>query len=140
MVNERVNGEYDAAIDIMGFHMLITDADRGKYLSNACAALTPGAPMLFYKESFEHDEYDGAVNSFEDWLTITGADYSTPKVNITTEDGVTVNVPYVPARARSKDGYIRELTDAGFVVDCFIENEASKQNPTAATIWVHKSE
>ena len=50
MVNEKIDDVFDAALDIMGFHMLITDIDRKKYLSNVHATLK--APMLFYKESY----------------------------------------------------------------------------------------
>ena len=138
MVNERVEGEYDAAIDIMGFHMLITDDDRQKYLSNAIAVLKPAAPMLFYKESYRIDAYEGSVNSYEDWLSITGDDYITPQVRCVLDSDITVNVPLVPGRARTKDGYIKELNDAGFVVDNFQEMELNKENPHSATIWVHK--
>jgi len=136
MVDEGVEGEFDAAVDCMGFHMLVTDSDRRKYLAHAIAALKPGAPMLFYKESYRTDVYDGPVGSFEEWLTITSDDYVTPKIRSVGD--IIVNVPLVPARARTKDGYVLEFINAGFTVDDFQEMEMNEQNPHSATIWVHK--
>ena len=138
MVREKVEGEFDAAIDVMGYHMLITDDDRQKYLANVIAASRPGAPMLFYKESYRRDAYDGSVRSYEEWLTITGDDYVTPQVRRVMHSDITVNVPLVPGRARTKDGYMREFGCAGFIVDDFQEMEINEQNPYSATIWVHK--
>jgi len=138
MVNDKVNGEFDAAIDIMGFHMLITDGDRKKYLANVYNALKSGAPMLFYKESYRLDAYEGAVNTYEEWLAITGDDYETPQVRRILDSDVTVEVPLTPARAHTKNGYINELNGAGFVVDDFVEMEINYQNPHSATIYVHK--
>ena len=51
MVKERTNDKYDAALDCMGLHMLITDSDRSRYLKNAYDSLHEGAPMLFFRES-----------------------------------------------------------------------------------------
>ncbi|MCL2407922.1 MAG: hypothetical protein FWC95_08335, partial [Defluviitaleaceae bacterium] len=77
MVNEQAGGEFDAAIDIMGLHMLVLDDDRKKYLKNAYSVLKSGAPMLFYKESHSEDAYEGIVATFDEWLKISGADYET---------------------------------------------------------------
>ena len=49
-----------------------------------------------------------------------------------------MNLLLVPARARTKDGYIREFIGAGFAVDDFREMELNEQNPYSATFWVHK--
>ena len=52
MVSERVQGQFDAALDVMGFHMLVTDSDRAKYLNNVYASLRDGASALFFRESY----------------------------------------------------------------------------------------
>ncbi|MDW7656726.1 MAG: class I SAM-dependent methyltransferase [Bacillota bacterium] len=140
MVNERVNGFFDAAIDCMGFHMLITDSDRQKYLINANAALKPGAPMLFFRQSYSADAYSGEVKSYEVWKAITGADYETPSMRQVTNNGkeYLVNIPLVPARCKNKADYIAEMTAAGFVVDHFFEMEQSRATLKSASIYVHK--
>ena len=48
MVNNPIPDKYDAAIDLMGYHMLILDTDRIKYLKNAFSCLKDNAPMLFF--------------------------------------------------------------------------------------------
>ena len=138
MVHESVSGTFDAAIDIMGFHMLISDADRCLYLQNALSALKPGAPMLFYKESYDEAAYEEEVASYEDWLRITGNDYDTPQLRRVLDSDIEVAIPLVPGRSRSKAGYLREFSEAGFIVDGFKEMELNEQNPYSATIWVHK--
>ena len=63
MVNERVGSIFDAAIDVMGLHMLITDVDRKKYLANVNASLIQGAPALFFRESYNEAAHSGKVSS-----------------------------------------------------------------------------
>jgi GrpB-like predicted nucleotidyltransferase (UPF0157 family) len=140
MVNERVNGVFDAAIDCMGFHMLITDSDRQKYLMNANAALKPGAPMLFFRQCYSADAYSGEVKSFDEWKAITGADFEKPSMRQVTNNGkeYQVNIPLVPARGKNKADYLAEMTVAGFVVDHFFEMEPSRATMKAASIYVHK--
>lgn len=140
MVNDRVCGVYDAALDVMGYHMLVIDYDRKKYLRNAFDSLKPGAHMLFYREVYRRDAYDGEVNSFAEWKYITGSDYKTPERRTVINDGkeIEVYIPLVPARARTKDGYCREMTEAGFIVDDFVELDVNMQCPYSAAIYVHK--
>jgi SAM-dependent methyltransferase len=138
MVNDKIQGEYDAAIDIMGYHMLITDDDRQKYLANAISSLKPGAPMLFYRESYRQEAYDGEVNSYDEWIIITGDDYITPQLRRVMNSDITVNLPLVPGRARTKDGYLKEFINAGFIVDGFFEMDMNEQIQYSATIFVHK--
>jgi hypothetical protein len=140
MVNERIDGTFDAALDCMGFHMLVLDSDRMKYLHNAFSCLNDGAPMLFYKESYRTNAPDMAVTSLEEWKKITGDDYDTPQLRTAPHTGtdIEVNIPLVPGRARNKEGYFREMSEAGFIVDNFIEMEINEQNPYSASIYVHK--
>ena len=138
MMKDKVEGEFDAAVDCMGFHMLITDADRMSYLKNAHSVLKLGAPMLFYKQSYRRDAYEGLVESYENWLAITGDDYETPQLRHVSDSGITVNIPLVPGRARTKEGYISEFTDAGFALDDFKEMEINEQCPYSASFWLHK--
>jgi len=142
MVNGQITDSYDAAIDIMGFHMLVTDADRRKYLQNAFKCLRPGAPMLFFRESYRRDlsAFNKPIDTIEQWVALTGEDYGTPQIRKVSQNGkeAEVSVPLVPARARDKEGYINDFSGAGFVVDEFIETEANEEIIYSASIFVHK--
>jgi hypothetical protein len=145
MVKETAGENYDAALDCMGFHMLVTDQDRTSYLKNAFLSLKPGSPMLFYRESYingnhKEETVKSAVNSYEEWLNITGSDYETPLPRrVDTGDGdIEVMVPLVPARANDRDGYISELQSAGFSVEKFIEMDISNTILDSASIYVRK--
>lgn len=144
MVKECVKEKYDAALDCMGLHMLITDNDRRKYLQNAYNALNVGAPMLLFRESYRKDGvYRGVVNSFEEWEQITGDDYKTPQLRQVrnADDGriVEVFVPLVPARAKDKKGYTEELENVGFDVENFVEMDASTAIAYSASIYLRKT-
>jgi hypothetical protein len=143
MVKESVAGKFDAALDCMGFHMLIADSDRALYLNNAYNALKENAPMLFFRESYRRDgTYEGVVNSVDEWAKITGEDYQTPQLrqigNGENGNVKVVSIPLLPARAKNKDQYIAELKEAGFIIDNFIEMRVSTAIPHSATIYVRK--
>lgn len=140
MVSERIKGMYDAAVDSMGLHMIVTDTDRKKYLNNVNAALNSNAPALFFRESFRADLKSYQVNSIEEWVAITGEDYEKPNARQVTNDGVTytVNIPVVPARAKNKSDYINEMNEAGFTVEDFIEMDVSNLITHSATLYVRK--
>ena len=144
MVKECVNEKYDAALDCMGLHMLITDNDRKRYLKNVYRALNVGAPMLLFRESYRKEGvYSGVVNSIEEWVHITGEDYQTPQLRQVrnVEDGrnVEVFIPLLPARAKDKDGYIEELEEVGFIVEKFIEMDVSTAIAHSASIYIRKT-
>lgn len=137
MVREKAEGVYDAALDIMGLHMLVTDPDREAYLKNVHDALKPGAPALFYRESFRADATNARVETFADWLALTGNQYTEPEERTALDrDGreVTVLIPRLPARARSEAGYREEMRGAGFSVTRFRVMEPSWAMAFSATI------
>ncbi|MBE6549797.1 MAG: class I SAM-dependent methyltransferase [Ruminococcaceae bacterium] len=143
MVKESVKEKYDAALDCMGFHMLVTDSDRELYLKNAYNSLKENSSMLFFRESYRKDgTYHGIVNSVEEWAQITGDDYKTPQLRQVrnSDDGgiVEVFVPLVPARAKDKNGYVEEFENVGFDVEKFIEMDVSTAIPHSASIYVRK--
>lgn len=143
MVKESVKEKYDAALDCMGFHMLVTDNDRYLYLKNAYNSIKENSPMLFFRESFRRDgAYHGAVNSVEEWAQITGEDYKTLQSrqvkNFHDGDVVEVLIPLLPARAKDKNGYIEEFENIGFDVEKFIEMDVSTAIPHSASIYVRK--
>ena len=140
MVNQKADGIFDAALDVTGFHMLVTDGDRTKYLSNMFSSLNPGSPVLFVHESYRADAENVNINSYSDWENYSDSDYRKPEQRFVHQNGkkVEVWVPLVPCRAKNKDGYIAELNSAGFIVDDFIEMETSHKITTSATISAHK--
>lgn len=139
MVNDRISEIYDAALDIMGFHILITDSDRQRYLKNVYNCLSPGAPVLFYRQVFRENAYDGPVESYEQWTTLMGIDYDTAeKRSARTADGtVEVMLPRIAGRGHSEAGYRKEFAEAGFVVDRF-EPWTEGKLAFRASIWCHK--
>ena len=143
MVKETVHEKYDAALDCMGLHMLVTDNDRYLYLKNAYNSLKENSPMLFFRESYRRDGvYRGAVDSVEEWAHITGEDYKTlqaRQVKSSCDGGVVeVLIPLLPARAKDQNGYIEEFEAVGFDVEKLIEMEASTAIPHSASIYVRK--
>ena len=130
---------FDAAIDCMGLHMLLTDDDRASYLARAHRVLKPGAPMLFFREAYRENAYRGNVSSFEQWKEITGEDYDTPQPrSYRGDDDRTVMIPLVPARARCREDYLAEMTDAGFSVERFVEMDQSEAIAFSASLYVRK--
>ena len=140
MVDQKLTDEYDAALDVMGFHMLITDIDRIKYLKNAQSCLKNGSPMLFFRELYDNNAYDGLINDFDEWLKVTGSDYNTPRQMSFQKDGkdTEIYIPYVPGRTNSKNGYLKEMKTAGFIVDNIFEMPTSRKVPHSVSIYVHK--
>lgn len=140
LVQEPIQGQYDAAFDAMGFHMLLTDADRAAYLKNVCQALKPGAPMLFFREAYREDAYEGKVTSCEQWIEIVGGGYDKPETKHAKKGSemVEVMIPRMPGRYKNEAGYRKELTDAGFVIDDFQLDSGWKGAKPFACIWVHK--
>lgn len=140
MVKQAQPGLYDAALDVMGFHMLVVDADRMGYLKNVYACLRQHAPMLFFRESYAEDAPDEPVETMEAWLAKTGSDYITPQKRSVSSNGkdVEVYIPLVPGRGRSKEGYLREMHAAGFIVEDFVEMTSNMQCVYSASIFVRK--
>jgi len=120
--------------------MLVTDSDRANYLSNALSCLKSGAPMLFFRESYRVNAYEGQVDSFDDWLDITGDDYKTPEQRFSKcgSSEIEVYIPLLPARAKNREGYMQEMTEAGFIVDAIYEMEESYKIIYSASIYAHK--
>lgn len=139
MVEFRLSDRYDAALDVMGLHMLVTDQDRKKYLKNAYASLNSGATMLFYKELYCNTPYDGRVGSVGQWAYITGMNYSVPQPRVVKvgDREVELHLPFLPARCRNEAQYRLEIENAGFVIDRFIIENTADDN-VSASILAHK--
>lgn len=140
MVKEPLPGPYDAALDSMGFHILITDQDRRQYLQNVYGCLCYGAPALFYCQSFRETAYEGSVDSFAQWEQIAGIDYTHLEKRYAKKGDhpVEVMIPRIAGRSKSESGYRKEFTEAGFVVDRFIPEPDSDSTVRRASIYLHK--
>jgi hypothetical protein len=137
----QISETYDAALDVSGLHMLVTDSDRSDYLNNAFNCLKKGASMLFFSEGCSADAYEGPIAAFDEWLATTGVDIKTPQERIAADsegNEIKVYVPLLLARPRSREGYIREMTEIGFIVDDFIEMKPKDGIALSASIYVHK--
>lgn len=130
--------QFDAALDVMGFHMLVVDGDRKAYLQNMLDALKPGAPAFFFHQLYRREAYGGPIDSFEKWQQVSGSDYSTPEEREIGRTGRTVMIPLVPGRARTKEDYMAELKTAGFIVDEFMEMGENQKCPFSCSFHVHK--
>lgn len=140
MVHEQVEGQYDAALDVMGLHMLVVDADRLSYLRNVYSSLKSGAPFFLFRESYRENADDSPVESFGDWLLRTGDDYWTSQTRYAgpADAQVEVQLPMVPARAKTEAGYRKELQEAGFVVGRFVPMMTDMQIVSSAAIDASK--
>lgn len=140
VVSGKIDGLYDAALDVMGFHMLVTDPDRAAYLKNAISCLKANAPMFFFRELHDKDANDGFIGTFEEWLQETKNDYTKPRQMCFRKDGkeFEIQIPCVPGRSKTKAGYTNELTKAGFAIDLIVEMEPSNHAPETISIYAHK--
>ncbi len=140
MVETRLDDTYDAALDVMGFHMLVTDADRHKYLTNMFNILKNNAPVLFFHECYREDIYDSFIDSVEQWIEITKIDCTTPeRRSVAVGSGeVDIFIPLLPARPKNKEQYIKEMEEHSFIVDAFHVNGESKEIQYSANIYIHK--
>lgn len=136
MVKEAPKEKFDAALDVMGFHMIVTDGDRKRYLENAYACLNDHAPMLFFRENYNEEAEETAVESFSDFQKMTGSDYETPQKRMRGEREVFI--PLLPARARNKEGYVTELQAVGFTVEAFEQSKENGAMLCSVDIYVRK--
>jgi len=115
LVKRAPEGEFDAALDISGLHMLVVDAHRIAYLRNMAVCLKSGAPVLLHCEAFREDYPDHIVESLDKWAEIVGIDFETPRMR--QMNGRDVMLRTLPARPLSRNGYKNELMNAGIVME-----------------------
>lgn len=119
MVKNSIAGKYDGIVDCQGLHMLVTDDDRRKYLENLYSAMKDGASAIFIRELCDDDAFSGSIGSFEEWQSISGADCETPEERTVNGTDKTVMLTRIPARSKSREGYIKELEAVGFKLESF---------------------
>jgi len=141
MVREPLEeNSLDAALDVAGLHMLITDSHRADYLENVFHALKPGAPALFCRESYREDSYEGPVETLEAWAKRMDLDLTTPQKRPIGPEGKMVEIPLLAARTKNMEGYRQEMEKAGFVVDAIIPVGGTPQIVYSVSVYVHKPE
>lgn len=69
-----------------------------------------------------------------------GDDYDTPQLRHgrAGDRDIAVRIPLIPGRAKNRDGYIREMEEAGFIVEDFVEMAVNRQIPYSASLYVRK--
>ena len=140
VVSGEIDGLYDAALDVMGFHMLVTDTDRVAYLKNALSCLKGNAPMLFFREISSKDANDSFIGTYDEWLKVSKGDYTTLHQRTFTKDGKAydVQIPLVPGRQKTQGGYIKEISEAGFIVDSVVDMELNNKCGESVSIYVRR--
>ena len=93
--------------------------------------------MLFFRESYCENAYDGIVDTYEQWKEICGEDYENPSLR-SDKNGKEVWIPLVPGRPNSIDGYIIEMQAVGFIIEEVIKMDTNRENPSSVSIFVKK--
>lgn len=108
----------DLLVDNCHWHMLVTDGDRHRYLAEALRVLRDGG-RAYFRENHRPESDVGPIATYADYLAKTAIDLATEQVREAWQDGqvVRITLPLVPARPRSLEGYVEELTTAGFIVE-----------------------
>ena len=140
VVTGKIDGLYDAALDVMGIHMLVSDPDRLGYLKNAFSCLKSGSPMFFFRELSAEDADDSFIESFDEWLKVSKQDYNSLRDMHFRKDGkdIDVKIPRVPGRSKTKAGYTKELTEVGFKIDSIIDMELNWKCPESVSIYARR--
>lgn len=118
MLNDLPSDAFDVGIDNFCLHMLVTDPDRRAYLTEARRVLRSGG-RLYVHAMAQSQRIDGTIDTFEQFLTEHPMDLASPERREAFSRGVsrTIELPRLPARFNTPEGYTIELTHAGFAVD-----------------------
>ena len=132
---KRYQAAYSAGVERWG------NSPEDEVLYNS---LNAGAPMLLFREAYRKEGvYCGVVNTIEEWVQITGEDYTTPQLrqvrNAENGNNIDVLVPTLPARAKDKNGYVKEVEEADFTVEKFVEMDVTNGIVSSANIYIRKT-
>lgn len=76
---ETWDNSYDFALDVSSLHMLVVDQDRNKYLRTVGRVLKFGGTAIFLNESSRENSSECQIETYEQWLSISGTDVDTPE-------------------------------------------------------------
>ncbi|MBN2362503.1 class I SAM-dependent methyltransferase [candidate division WOR-3 bacterium] len=107
---------FDFALDISSLHMLVTDDDRDKYLNVVSRIVKPGGTVIFLNESCREDSIDCRIETYEQWLSISGTDVDSPERWTAFQNGLPINIviPRIASRSKSLNQYRQEIFSHGF--------------------------
>ncbi|MBN1619480.1 class I SAM-dependent methyltransferase [candidate division WOR-3 bacterium] len=107
---------FDFALDISSLHMLVVDQDRNKYLSTVERILKPGGRAIFLNESYRENSIKCRIETYEQWLSISGTDVDSSETRKAFQNGLPINIdiPRIACRPKSKDQYRDEILSHGF--------------------------
>jgi|GEM_PF-1454722 hypothetical protein len=85
--------------------------------------------MVLFIELFREDAYDGPIDSFDEYMNLFAPDLTTLEERSAFNAGkeVKIKLAQVPARPRSKAGYLSELGRYGFEVLTFTVLESGME-------------
>lgn len=109
---------FSLGLDNYCLHMLITDEDRKKYLSEIYRIVKPGGYAWFHEISQEKP-FNEQITSLQDFLTIypVNIEECEAREAYTPTGKKTLHLPRLPARFNNCDGYAAEISNAGFAID-----------------------
>lgn len=117
-LSEVDSQSFDVSLDNCCWHMLVTDPDRARYLSEVARILKP-AGKAWFLEGYERNASPEEIRSYEDYVDVFNPDLETLEDRDVYVEGQrkVVQLRRVPARMKNLKGYRKELVQAGFGVD-----------------------
>ena len=109
---------FTVALDNYCLHMLVTDEDRKRCLSEIERVLTPGGHAWFH-EIGQATPFTETIHSLEQFLAAHPIDLDACEAREAFTPGGkrTVQIPRLPARFNNGEGYRREIESSGLKVD-----------------------
>ncbi len=111
------DGSADIVVDNFHFHMLVTDGDRSRYLGEVRRVLRAGGRAYFHENLQAGSAIKSAVD-YDDFLRQCPSDFVTEEGRDAWQNGkvMRIQLPRLPARFNTCDGYAAELESAGLRV------------------------
>lgn len=119
-LDEIPDESYDVGIDNFCLQMLVVDDDRHNYLSGIARILRRGGKAYFHN-IYQENAFEGELRSFDEYVEKLKPDLETLEDREAYTEGkcLKIKLPRIPARFKNEQGYRRELTNAGFLIDNF---------------------
>jgi 2-polyprenyl-3-methyl-5-hydroxy-6-metoxy-1,4-benzoquinol methylase len=123
----ELHQKFDIGIDVSCLHMLVLNKDRNNYLQNAANLLAEDGYMLFCRELCRLDAIAAEIETYEEWLSLSGQDVDSYQKRKAVEKGKStiISIPQIAARARSIEQYRKEVERQHFR---FIKSLAQENN------------
>jgi len=129
-LRELKDRSFDVGVDNFCLHMLVTDPDRQRYLSEVSRVLRKGG-WAYFHEVHRPDGFPARVNNYQEFLERFHPDLTTLEEREAYAHGAKrkIQLPRLPMRADNEEGYRREFAHAGLTVEAF------RVSGHTCTIW-----